>query len=1099
MPDFVNVVTPEGKAISVPAEAVGGLVEQGYRLESVAQGAARAHEAGVASQYDGALQQAKAAAYGFGRGASLGLMDVALRLDNAGAAEDARQLRDRYSKTSLGGEILGALATAVPTGGTSLEAAAARTAGKQAVERIVAREAETAIAGAAERSVASRLAGVTPSGWLSGKAVALAERGAEKGLAKRIGYQAAGGALEGGVQNVGAYVSDVALGDRDLSAEGLAGSFRDGALLGGGTAGMVGLTERGLQRARGLFPESSVTREAAEASQREATRAVGSLLDDTADLESRAVAAIDDIKRARAIDPDVQAHAAKLRAEKEATAAARRAQAEAGAAAAQARAEAAQIRTERVKSGPQPRKRGTAVGTPSDGVPVAVDDLPMTPPTGEVLPYGAAVDEKMRDVAAALGAPYPPIPEASVAEAVGASDLEKALAATNDRLKGGAGWDAVQAEGKAARGVEAADELTEAVTAIDPTAAKLAQLRQEVRLGRQGVADWLATVNQRADAKVAKQVEAGILRRDDDVIRSLEGGRDVLGAQLGVPGNVGPESRGVRSRLRNPYTDEELIAKAENNPTFVDTAAPRGELRMTARDDLVERIIAGEASPSSLHIEELRPRIDPATGEVLPGLSRELRPATPDDILGAIERNRRNPEFGSFVPDDIMAALRGRLDLPDDLERAIPAIAKLERAEADLAEMLGDRATPGSLGRVPSFRSAEAAHAETRALADTQRMAAIEDGALPAVAEAAAQARAEDLIGTRTLPTEKLPPAADVVSLPDLPEARALGGKAQVGEKASKLADVAAAIEVMSTLGIPGLPRAEDIPLVGPILGLYLKARAGMSVWKKLGGKLPASVESKAAGRAAQTRDRIAKAVNSMLGTAAGAVGRQPVRAAATAEVLSRSLFSEGETKRPTRETAAEMWARHRDELAAAQRPGAVERVLRNQVPTGDPRLAQSLVATAKRKIAYLSAKMPRPPAGLTDPDAPPWRPTDAQAEQWARIVTAADDPASVLERAAAGQVSMDEIDTVRNVYPRLYQEAQQHLLEAIVGGATIPYQRRIQLGALFGLPLVATEDRAFLSSMQAGYDQPPPDAPQPRPSANVDLSSAAFLQEQNP
>ena len=126
-------------------------------------------------------------------------------------------------------------------------------------------------------------------------------------------------------------------------------------------------------------------------------------------------------------------------------------------------------------------------------------------------------------------------------------------------------------------------------------------------------------------------------------------------------------------------------------------------------------------------------------------------------------------------------------------------------------------------------------------------------------------------------------------------------------------------------------------------------------------------------------------------------------------------------------------------------------------------------------------------------------RPTDAQAEQWARIVTAADDPASVLERAAAGQVSMDEIDTVRNVYPRLYQEAQQHLLEAIVGGATIPYQRRIQLGALFGLPLVATEDRAFLSSMQAGYDQPPPDAPQPRPSANVDLSSAAFLQEQNP
>ena len=64
---------------------------------------------------------------------------------------------------------------------------------------------------------------------------------------------------------------------RGICALGDLGPRRGLDLLGGGTAGMVGLTERGLQRARGLFPESSVTREAAEASQRDSQ--AGALVD----------------------------------------------------------------------------------------------------------------------------------------------------------------------------------------------------------------------------------------------------------------------------------------------------------------------------------------------------------------------------------------------------------------------------------------------------------------------------------------------------------------------------------------------------------------------------------------------------------------------------------------------------------------------------------------------------------------------------------------------------------------------------------------------------------------------------------------------------
>lgn len=1129
MPGSVNIISPEGKTISVPTDAVASLVTQGYRLESNAGASARVTKQVEDERYAGTRKAIEAGARGVLRGATLGLSDVAVAaLGSDAERRYAQKLRQHHGTASLGGEIVGALLTAIPTGGTSLEAAAARTAGKEAVERIAARTAEDALAGTVERSVASRLAAATPSGWLSSKAAALAERGAEGGLAKRIGYQAAGGALEGGVQGVGSYVSDVALGDRDLSAEGALGAFKDGALLGGGTAGIVGITESGLQRARALFPESQVTREAAEAGQREAVSTIDGMVKDSADLEARARAAIGDIKTARAADPEVQAHAARIRAEREAKAAAQRAQAEANAAAAQSRAEAAQFRTDKLKAG----KSRTAVGTPSDGVPVPIADAPLTPvnaadqAVADVLGGGAATPtwrefqaqrmaEYMRTegghagamkrigrewkAAKAGGSPLP------AAEATGASDLERLLAQTNQRMQAGESFASLQAEGLAARRATAeapavVDDLEHAVISVDPTAAKLHQLAQEVKIGRQGVADWLDAVNKRADAAMQRKVDAGLISRDRDVLRSLDGGRDILGAQIGATPARGVEDRAVRSRLRNPYSDEELIAKAENNPTFLDTAeAMPGSAgaRMTARDDLIERLLTGKSKIDNLHVEQLVPRLNPETGEILPGLTREVRPATRDDVIGAIERNRRDPAFDSYVPDDLMAVLRGKLDMPDDLERAIPSLSKLEKAEADLADTLGDRATPGSMQRAAAFRSAESSHAEARSLAEAQRAAAIEDAALPQVAAAANQAAAQDLVAAGKLPTATLPPAAELVSLP---EAKALGmGGPGAAEKASKLADVAAAIEMMSTLGIPGLPRAEDIPLIGPVLGLYLKARAGMAVWKKLGGKLPASVEGTVASKAAATRDRMARAVGQLLETSGRVASRQSVRAAATAEVLSRSLFSEAKVRRKPQETAAEMWARHRAELAAAQRPGAIERVMRDRIPTGDPRLAQSLVASVRRKMEYLAAKMPRPPAGMTDPDAPPWRPTDAQAEQWARVVQAADDPAGVLERAASGDVSIDEIETVRNVYPRLYQEAQGHLLQAVADGRAIPYARRIQLGLLFGLPLTATQEPAFLSSMQAGYDQPAEPPPQPRPSANIDVSSVALLQEQNP
>jgi hypothetical protein len=94
----------------------------------------------------------------------------------------------------------------------------------------------------------------------------------------------------------------------------------------------------------------------------------------------------------------------------------------------------------------------------------------------------------------------------------------------------------------------------------------------------------------------------------------------------------------------------------------------------------------------------------------------------------------------------------------------------------------------------------------------------------------------------------------------------------------------------------------------------------------------------------------------------------------------------------------------------------------------------------------------------------------------WSKYVEAAEDPAGILEDAAAGRsVSMEAAETLKSVYPRLYQEAQKRLIQqATAGEVKIPFNRRIQLSLLFELPMDASMDPAYASYLQAPYQAAP-------------------------
>ena len=217
----VNVLTPEGQTVSLPEEAVGAALRAGYRRESTGEEILRTKHEAELEPYEGAGGAVKAGVQGVLRGVTLGGSDWLQRL-GGDSAQSLRLAKEAHPNVSLGAEILGGVAPSLLTGGTG------------------------------ELGVAARL---TPTGALSRGSQILAEGIGEGSALRTVGGQALSGAVEGGIQNVGSYLSDVALDNKPLSAEGFVGSLGQGALFGGAAAGGLAGIEQGTIAARRMFPK----------------------------------------------------------------------------------------------------------------------------------------------------------------------------------------------------------------------------------------------------------------------------------------------------------------------------------------------------------------------------------------------------------------------------------------------------------------------------------------------------------------------------------------------------------------------------------------------------------------------------------------------------------------------------------------------------------------------------------------------------------------------------------------------------------------------------------------------------------------------------
>jgi hypothetical protein len=396
-------------------------------------------------------------------------------------------------------------------------------------------------------------------------------------------------------------------------------------------------------------------------------------------------------------------------------------------------------------------------------------------------------------------------------------------------------------------------------------------------------------------------------------------------------------------------------------------------------------------------------------------------------------------------------------DVNEDIADIAPKITRYEQAKANLTEALGDGASQQAREHAAAFRAAKDQAANSNAAVTAQGV------------EVADQA-------ARGVPAEAMP-----------------HGKPTIGGLAKKASDFGTAYELLRHVGVP-LPDPHDIPVIGPLLSGYLKAKILGKALGKHGGSFAATAEGTIAAKAAVTRNRINGAVGRMLNNASERVAGVAPVVGGGAAALGYKLFDAGPaaqpySSKPADGDIAKLYTDRLNELSAAMQPGAIDRAVKSRVNASDPTIVAAIIAAETRKLTYLYDQMPKPsPAAM--PGQPPQLPSKTEMTNFGQVLAAAHDPAEIFERVADGGVARpSEVDCVKNCYAQLYASAQKKLAtDLATSKEPLSYMRRIAVSQLIGIPMDSTLKPDHLAYLQAS-NKAMPQAPAPTPTLTSSIS----------
>lgn len=171
------------------------------------------------------------------------------------------------------------------------------------------------------------------------------------------------------------------------------------------------------------------------------------------------------------------------------------------------------------------------------------------------------------------------------------------------------------------------------------------------------------------------------------------------------------------------------------------------------------------------------------------------------------------------------------------------------------------------------------------------------------------------------------------------------------------------------------------------------------------------------------------------------------------------------------RQPSGEGYNRRVDEIRrfATDPQALMERVSGNLGPVAQlaPGIAAQMSATASRAVAYLAKQAEVPPK--TGPLAHEWDPPEADRFAFEQKLAVVQEPMSVLKFAAAGELTEDQVEAMKAVYPRFADEVTMLALEKMAEGpARVPYEARLMLQMLTGVDPDGTFSPEAIAGNQA-------------------------------
>lgn len=146
------------------------------------------------------------------------------------------------------------------------------------------------------------------------------------------------------------------------------------------------------------------------------------------------------------------------------------------------------------------------------------------------------------------------------------------------------------------------------------------------------------------------------------------------------------------------------------------------------------------------------------------------------------------------------------------------------------------------------------------------------------------------------------------------------------------------------------------------------------------------------------------------------------------------------------------------------------------------PEHARATSMVASRALTHLAQYAPvgHRSADPLRKDSGAWY-TESEVDDFARRLRVVEDPLSVVRDAANGTLSVDQVQTLKEVYPSIYENirekawAQIQSLQSSGKIDSVPYSQRLNLGILLDLPSDSSMEPDFIAMIQSSKPKPEP------------------------